>query len=244
MHFTEKYLYFAQHMFKHTYNILDTIVFSKKDVYKIIKNLDSNKVHGHDIISIRMIKLCGISICKPLRIIFQNCLRSGMFPSEWKKANIVPTFEKGDKNFLSCRNQRVLLNGQHSAWADVKACVPQGSILSPLLFLIYINDLSNGLNSNVKLFADDASLFSLVHNITNSANLLNSDLSKISAWALQWKMSFNPDPTKQAQEIIFIRKTSKRNYPGLMFNNNIINLTTIHKHLGMMFDSKLSFDEH
>ena len=100
MHFTEKYLYFLQHMFKRIYNILDTIVFSKKDVYKIIKNLDPNKVHGHDMISMRMLKLCGISICKPLRIIFQNCLRSGMFPSKWKKANVVPTFEKGNKQCI------------------------------------------------------------------------------------------------------------------------------------------------
>ena len=148
------------------------------------------------------------------------------------------------KDFLSCRKQRVVLNGQHSPWADVKAGVPQGSILSPLLFLVYINDLPNGLNSNVKLFADDTSLFSVVHNITDPANLLNSDLSKISEWALQWKMSFNPDPIKQAQEIIFSRKTSKRNHRGPMFNNNIVNLTTNHKHLGMIFDSKLNFDKH
>ena len=66
-----------------------------------------------------------------------------------------------------------MLNGQHSSWADVKAGVPQGSILGPLLFLIYINDLPNGLNSNAKLFADDTPLFSVVHSITDSANLLN-----------------------------------------------------------------------
>ena len=57
-------------------------------------------------------------------------------------------------------------------------------------------------------------------------------------------MSFNPDPTKQAQEIIFSRKTSQRNHPGLMFNNSIVNVTTIHKHLGMIIDSKLNFDKH
>ena len=148
------------------------------------------------------------------------------------------------KDFLSCRKQRVVLNGQHSSWADVKAGVPQGSILGPLLFLIYINDLPNGLNSNAKLFADDTSLFSVVHNINNSANLLNSDLSKIDEWAVQWKMSYNPDPTKQAQEITFSRKISQRNHPGLMFNKSIVNVTTIHKHLGMIFNSKLSFDEH
>ena len=137
-----------------------------------------------------------------------------------------------------------MLNGQHSSWADVKAGVPQGSILGPLLFLIYINDLPNGLNSNAKLFADDTPLFSVVHSITDSANLLNSDLSKINEWALQWKMNFNSYPTKQAQEIIFSWKTSQRNHPGLMFNNNIVNVTSIHRHLGMIFDSKLSFDEH
>ena len=130
------------------------------------------------------------------------------------------------------------------SWADIKAGEHQGSILGLLLFLISINDLPNNLNSNAKLFADDTSLFSVVHNITDSANLLNSDLSKIDEWALQWKMSFNPDPTKQAQEIIFSRKTSQRNHPGLMFNNSIVNVTSIHKHLGMIFDSKLSFDEH
>ena len=58
-------------------------------------------------------------------------------------------------------------------------------------------------------------------------------------------MSFNPDdPTKQAQEIIFSRKSSQRSHPGLMFNNSIVNVTSIHKHLGMVFDSKLSSDEH
>ena len=121
--------------------------------------------------------------------------------------------------------------------------VPQGSILGPLLSLMYINDLPNGLNSNAKLFADDTSLFSVVHNINDSANLLNSDLSKIDEWAVQWKMSYNPDPTKQAQEIIFSRKTSQKNHPGLMFNNSIVNVISIHKHLGM-FDLKLRFDEH
>ena len=134
-------------------------------------------------------------------------------------------------------------------WADVKAGIPQGSNLGPLHFLIYINininlHLPNGLNANVKLLADDTSLFSAVHNITNSTNLLNSNPPRINEWDLQWKMSFNPDPTKQAQEIIFSRKTSQRNHPGFIFYKSIVNVTTIYKHLGMIFDSKLSFDEH
>ena len=78
------------------------------------------------------------------------------------------------KDFLSCRKQIVAFIDQHSSWADVKAGVPQRSIFGPLLFLIYINGLPNGLNSSVKLFADDTSLFSVVHDITDAANLLNS----------------------------------------------------------------------
>ena len=89
---------------KHTNNILSTIIFLKADIYKIVKILYTNKAHGHDMISIHMIKLFGISICKTLEIIFQNCLRSGKFPLEWKKANVVPTFKRGEKQCI--RNYR------------------------------------------------------------------------------------------------------------------------------------------
>ena len=122
-------------------------------------------------------------------------------------------------SFLSDRKQRVLLNGQTSEWRNVTAGVPQGSILGPLLFLIYINDLSGDLSSKAKLFADDTSLFSVTHDITTSANELNNDLKKISDWAFQWKMSFNPDPSKQAQEAIFSRKLKNVSHPPLTFNN-------------------------
>ena len=77
-----------------------------------------------------------------------------------------------------------------------------------LFFLIYINYLATDLNSNVKLFADDTSLFSMVSVPLEAANILNKDLDKIRGWAEQWKMAFNPDPTKQAQEVIFQKKTS------------------------------------
>ena len=79
------------------------------------------------------------------------------------------------RDFLIERKQWIVLNGQFSTWKNVNAGVPQGSILGPLLFLIYTNDLTEGLPSNAKLFADDTSLFSLTHDIQTSANNLNKD---------------------------------------------------------------------
>ena len=99
------------------------------------------------------------------------------------------------ENYLSDRFQRVLLNGQTSSWRPVLAGVSQGSILGPLLFLIYINDLPNELKYNAKLFADDTSLFTIVKDKSESANILNNDLSEISKWAYNWKILFNPDPS-------------------------------------------------
>ena len=87
------------------------------------------------------------------------------------------------ESYLSGRFQRVLLNGQSSSWKPVLAGVPQGSILGPLFFVVYINDLPNGLKSNAKLFADDTSLFTIVKDRNVSANILNNDLQLISQWA-------------------------------------------------------------
>ena len=68
-------------------------------VYKIIKNLDPDKVHDHEIISILMLKLSSISICKPFELLFQTCLRSSKFPSKWKKANVVHVDTQCIKNY-------------------------------------------------------------------------------------------------------------------------------------------------
>ena len=146
--------------------------------------------------------------------------------------------------FLANRKQRVILNGQYSSWVDIRAGVPQGSILGSLLFLIYVNDLPNVLKSKCKLFADDTSLFSVVHDISTSASDINNDLTLISNWAFQWKMSFNPDPSKQAQEIIFSRKKMKSSHTSVYFNNIPVSLTSVHKHLGMLLDDKLSYEIH
>ena len=234
-----------------------------------------------------MVKLCGPSIYKPLEIIFNQCLETGVFPSEWKKGNIVPIHKKGDKqmvqnyrpvsllpicgkilerlmfnemfeffienklisssqsgfkpgdscinqllsitheiyssfaedpevrsifldiakafdkewhdgiifkltpngisgnllnvlrDFLNEKKQQVILNGQFPTWKNVSSGVPPGSILGPLLLLIHINDLTEGLSTNAKPFANDTSLFSVIHDIETSGNNLDRDLERI-----------------------------------------------------------------
>ena len=139
---------------------------------------------------------------------------------------------------------KVVLNGHFSSWTKVNVGVPQGSILGSSLFLIYKNDLPNGLQSNPKLFADDTSLFSTLPDTTTSTVSLNNDLTKISKWAVQWKMNFNPDSRKQTQELPFSRKTSFKSYSSLNFKDNLVHQVQLQKHLGLFLDSKLSFDEH
>ena len=90
------------------------------------------------------------------------------------------------------------------------------------MFLIYISDLADNLSSNVKLFADDTYLFSVVHDVNASTRELNDDPKKINNWAFKWKISFNPDPSKQVQEVTFVRKIKKLPHPFSVFNNNNI----------------------
>ena len=178
-----------------TVKSLSNITFAEKDIEKVIQNLDSNKAHGHDMISIRILKICDI------------------------------------------------LNDQYSSWVKVEAGVLQGSVLAPLLFFIYINDLFENLASNPKLFADNTSLFSVVKNVDASNIDLNSDLKKIGEWAFQLKMNFNADPTKQAQTLIFSPKVQMNNHQPSLFNQNVVPQNSLQKHLGMFLDSKLNFSE-
>ena len=122
------------------------------------------------------------------------------------------------ENHLLNRKQRAILNGFQSDYSIIQSGVPQGSVLGPLLFLIYINDLEGNIRSNVMFFADDTMFFSIVNDPLISAIDLNHDLNMICQRAHQWKMEFNPDPTKQANEILFYFKKSSPNHPQLIFN--------------------------
>ena len=126
----------------------------------------------------------------------------------------------------------MVLNGQVCSWVDVKPSVPQGSTLGPLSFLIYINDLSENLKSIAKFFADNTSIFHVAKDPNRSAEILNHDLT------------FNPDPSKQAHEVLFSNKVTKTNYSNIIFNGNAIQKSANQKHLGLILDEKLTFNDH
>jgi len=148
------------------------------------------------------------------------------------------------QNYLSNRQQRVTLNGSVSELTNIESGVPQGSVLGPLLFLVYINDLEKNIKSNIKFFADDTMLFSIVKDPHLTAYELNHDLDVISKWAHQWKLEFNPDPRKQATEVLFSCKKPPDKHPDIFFNGTVVAKLKKHKHLGILLESNLSFSKH
>ena len=150
------------------------------------------------------------------------------------------------EHYLTDRKQRVVLNGIESPWENLLSGVPQGSVLGPLLFLIYINYLALNISANIKLFADDASLFIQVRNVDAAQATLMNDLKLITEWANTWKMKFNPEVSKQAIEVVFSCKHNKTRgmHPPLVFNDIPVARKASTKHLGMILDEKLNFREH
>ena len=153
---------------------------------------------------------------KEIRIVF--CDISKAFDRVWHKGllfklrsigfseHIVAWFE----DYLLNRQQRVCIKCVSSSWKYVTAGVPQGSILGPTLFLIYINDIVHELGSNIRLFADDTSLYIIVENPVNAALQLNADLQKIYNWSLVWLVDFHPNKTVS---LIESRKRNKPDHP-------------------------------
>ena len=105
-------------------------------------------------------------------------------------------------------------------------------------------NICSNLSTNVKLFADNISLFSIVNDANKSFKNLSNGLCIVSNWAYQWEMSFNPYRSKQAQEVIFSRKISIQSQPVLNFDNSPVIKTTPHKHLGLILDQNLIIKEH
>ena len=143
------------------------------------------------------------------------------------------------RDYLSCRMQATVIKGEKSDFKSVSAGVPQGSVLGPLLFLIYINDIVNNIQSVIKLFADDTSLSLALNNPDSRAEILNHDLEKINEWAKKWKVRFNEEKTEQLN---FTRGQNQNQQ--LTFGSKTLKETPSHKHLGVILQNNCRWDEH
>ena len=144
------------------------------------------------------------------------------------------------ESYLTGRTQRVFVGSSLSQSQVTSAGVPQGSVLGPLFFLIFINDIADNLLSITRIFADDTSLAFTASNISDIEGILNHDLCIISDWSKQWLVDFNPNKT---EAILF---TLKKNipYPSLQFNNTPVTFVNHHKHLGLTLSCDGKWHEH
>ncbi|KAI8508803.1 hypothetical protein Bbelb_139020 [Branchiostoma belcheri] len=110
------------------------------------------------------------------------------------------------EDFLRLRKQRVVVNGQFSSWREVKSGIPQGSVLGPILFVIYINDLPEAVASGIKIFADDSKLYKTVHDKAGE-DALQQDLNTVGEWSQAWQLLFNVTKCK----VLHLGRTNLKN---------------------------------
>ena len=121
------------------------------------------------------------------------------------------------------------------------AGVPQVFILGPLLFLVYINDIVEEIQSNINSFADDTCFSIVVGNPNTAETILQNDINRIILWADKWLVRFNPS---KSESLIISRKRIKPTHPDLLTYNTVIPQVNIHKHLGVFISSDVSWDKH
>ena len=234
---------FERAVFKHFYNHLHD--------NNVLTSLQSGFIPGDSTVS--QLAYLYNAFCqaldtgKEVRVVF--CDISKAFDRVWHEglllkleaAGITGSLLTWFRSYLTNRKQRVVLPGVQSNWNYIRAGVPQGSILGPLLFLLFINDIVTDIGSNIRLFADDTSLYMIVDNPTATAELLNLDLEKIIEWAKTWLVTFNPLKT---EALLISRKLIKPYHSSLHMDNQIIDEVDTHKHIGIYLSSDCSWHKH
>ena len=234
---------FERLIFKHVFNHLQDIHF--------LTSAQSGFVPGDS--TVNQLTFLYDTFCKALddglevRTVFFDISKA--FDKVWHKgllhklqsAGITESLYSWFKSYLSNRRQRVVLPGVESDWAAIDSGVPQGSILGPLLFLIFINDITSEINSSIRLFADDTSLYVIVQNPQVATSNLLTDIVKISDWADTWLVNFNPS---KSETLLFSRKLNRNAHDPLYMRTQPIKEVNIHKHLGLNFASDCTWHEH
>ena len=329
------------------YRSMPKIKVSVNGVACLLKKLNPQKAVGPDKVPTNLLKDHADIMAPILQVIFQQSLDTGVVPSDWKQANVVAVYKKGDKNtaanyrpvsltsiscktlehlvfssimahvdthkilnhfqhgfrkqhscetqlvntvedlarsleerqqldllildfskafdvvshrlllgkldhygirgetlgwvtnWLTDRTQRVVVDGECSDDAPVLSGVPQGTVLGPLMFILYINDINDGTNCSIRLFADDCLLYRVVES-TRDAAALQWDLRQLCRWADNWEMDFNPS---KCYVLTITKKRSPLSYPYTINGVQLEHLKN-HPYLGVELDSTLSWSEH
>ena len=141
--------------------------------------------------------------------------------------------------FLSGRTQSVVVEGEESDQVRVSSGVPQGSVLGPLLFLLYINDLPEGIKSQVRLFADDTAVYLTVDCLDDS-RALQQDLDKLQRWEAAWDMEFNPSKC----QVLHITRSRRPTQSQYILHGQVLEATSSARYLGVDISSDLSWNKH
>ena len=136
--------------------------------------------------------------------------------------------------FLSNRWQRVMVKGKASGWSEVSSGVPQGSVLGPLLFLIFINDLPDVVKSSMKIFADDTKVYHTVSTLPDIQEL-QDDIDALQTWSQNWQLPFN---TKKCKLMHLGHRNDAHQYS---MHGEVLQEIDNEKDLGVVVDSKLRF---
>ena len=144
-------------------------------------------------------------------------------------------------SILMDRQQRVRVNGCLSTSKSPKSGIPQGTVLGPVLFLVYINDLPCSISSDCSIFADDPSVYNTGSNPPSICSMLSKDLNYAANWAAEWGMLFNAE---KSEHLAFSTRKSDITSPHVIMNGTQIPQVTSHKHLGVNFNNTLSWQKH
>lgn len=229
-------------MYKHIYNYLiaNNLIYSKQSgflnghstVYQLI-DLYDQMTQSLDSRQNTCIVFCDISKA------FDRVWHKGL-TFKLNQNGINGNLLKWIESYLNGRSQKTFVGTSSSKTRTLNAGVPQGSVLGPLFFLVFVNDIVNKLLSTTRLFADDTSIACTAPNLTDLEGILNHDLNFISQWSKQWLVNFNPNKT----EALFITNNRNVNKPMLLFDNVPVQFVEHHKHLGLTLSRDCKWHEH
>ena len=233
---------FERVVFKHMYNFM----FDNELFYKFQSGFLPNHSTVYQLIEIYD------NICQSLEQKKHTCLVfcdiSKAFDRVWHRGLVKKlkcygfqgSFLCWLNDYLTDRMQQVIVNTHKSSLNRINAGVPQGSVLGPLLFLIYINDIADNLESLTRLFADDTSITHSSLDIGQLETNVNTDLSKLNDWSEKWLTTFNPSKT----ELLFISNTLSADTLTINFKGTVLQPVTSHRHLGVSISSDGKWTQH